>query len=307
MSVGLRSMTLEYVGASYAYLRHGLAIARRDPLIYVQIVVAYAAPALVAGYLTATAREPNLWQRAAILGLPWLTAVLGTVVVMIAVGYHARGQRVGFGRASREALGWVPRYFWTNCHTSVIFWVPIGLLLEARLWLGVFIPSQDAAKVTLGLLWWLVTGLVAVTLHTRTVVAPFLAVHSDLPGTLAALEAWRLSGRHFPLCLSTFVVASLPVALPLALVGLGLIITLPGADLVAWQAALANLVLAGIQAIRPVLIPALYVLYRDLWGTELARREREGAPGVPGLARAILALTKPLPKLGRWHSEVERS
>ena len=118
----------------YTYLRRGLTIVRRDPGLYLWIVAVYAAPALVAGYLSVTAPEPTVWERAAMYVLPWITAVFGTVVVMIAVGYHAQGRPIGVFRASWEALPWVPRYFWTNAHTSVIFWVPIGLLFTVRNW-----------------------------------------------------------------------------------------------------------------------------------------------------------------------------
>jgi hypothetical protein len=200
----------------------------------------------------------------------------------------------------------VPRYFWTNVHTTVIFWVPVGLLLEAREWQAAAMPVGGAWGLALAALWWLVTGVAALCLHTRTLLAPFLAVHSDLPGTLAALEAWRLSGRHFAVCLSTFVVATVPVGLPLALLGLGLALTLSGAALTAFLAAAPNLVWAGIQAVRPILIPAVYGLYNDLWNAELARRRREGTPPVPGFARALLALTRPLPHPGRWPSEQVR-
>ena len=71
--------------------------------------------------------------------------------------------------------------------------------------------------MALGGLWWLAITTCALYLHMRTVLAPFFAVDADLPGTLAALEAWRLSGRHFPVCLATFVLGSQPIASPLGL------------------------------------------------------------------------------------------
>jgi hypothetical protein len=291
----------------WIYLRRGLATARPWFGIQIRILAVYAAPALLAAYLAATVREPGSWERGAMLGLPWVTAILGTVVVMVAVGHHAHGRSVGVVRATREAVPWVPRYFWTNVHTTVIFWVPVGLLLEAREWQTEAMPVGGAGGLALAALWWLVLGAAALCLHTRTLLAPFLAVHSDLPGTLAALEAWRLSGRHFSVCLGTFVAATVPVGLPLALLGLGLALTLSGAALSAFLAAAPSLVWAGIQAVRPVLIPAVYALYNDLWNAELARRRRVGTPPVPGLARTLLALTRPLPHPGRWGSEQVRA
>jgi hypothetical protein len=276
----------------WAYLQRGLAIVRRDVGVYLRIVALYAAPALLAAYLSATRREPNLLEQSAMVVLPWVTAVLGTVVVMIAISYHARSERVGLSRASWEALPWMPRYLWTNVHTSLIFWLPIGLLLGARAWQEETAPLGGLPGLALAGLWWLALGSVAVCLHTRTILAPFLAVHSDLPGTLATLESWRLSGNHFAACLGTLVIAGLPIALLLGVVGLGLATTLSGAGQTAFLTALPNLTWAGIQAVRPVLIPAVYALYVDLWQAESDRRRRVGAPPVPALARALLMLTR---------------
>jgi hypothetical protein len=283
--------TLGWQGA-FVYFRRGLATLRRSPGVHLQVLALYAAPALLAAYLSAG--EPYLWQQIAIASLPWVTVVLGTVVVMIVVSHQAHGRSIGVGAASCEALAWVPRYLWTNVHTSLIFWLPVGLLLRAREHL-VAILSGTTIEPAANVAWWTITGAVALGLHTRTLLAPFLAIHSDLPGTLAALEAWRLSGRHFAICLATFIVASLPVGLPLALLSLLLLLTLPAPGQAAFVAAAPSLVWAGIQAIRPLLIPAVYALYQDLWRHELQRRQREGDPSTPGFARALLAITRPLP------------
>jgi hypothetical protein len=153
--------------------------------------------------------------------------------------------------------------------------------------------------VAVTVLWWFVIAVVALVLHTRTLLAPFLAIHGDLPGTLAVLEAWRASGRHFGVCLSTLIAAGGPVVVPLLGLSLVLILTLPGLALVVFFAALGDLVWVAIQATRPVLIPALYALYGDLWKAESARRRRDGEPPVPTVARVLLALTRPLPNPGR--------
>jgi hypothetical protein len=63
--------------AGYAYLGRGLAILRPHLALYLKILVVYALPSLIAAYLLATVSVPNLWQEAAILCLPWITAVLG--------------------------------------------------------------------------------------------------------------------------------------------------------------------------------------------------------------------------------------
>ena len=243
-------------------------------------------------------------EQAATLVLPYVTAILGTVVVMVAVGSQAHGRRVGVIQASLMALPWVPRYVWTNVHTTVIFWTPIGLLLLARAWQEKAIALSGGVQPAVNGLWWLVIAGAALVIHTRTVLAPFLAIHGDLPGTLAVLEAWRLSGRHFAVCLSTLVVAGGPVALPFLGLSLALIMTLPAAALVVFFAVLGDLVWVAIQATRPILIPALYLLYGELWEEELARRRSHGEPPVPIVARILLALTRPLPHPRRPSSSV---
>ena len=273
---------------------------RRAPGLYVLITLVYAPPALVAGIAENVLREPSPWQQAMKLALSWITIVLGAVVVMVAVGYHARGRTVDLGGATRLALRWTPRYVWTNVHTSLIFWVPTGLLVAIRQWQAQALPLAGPSDVAAGCLWWLVIVGVALYLHTRTLLAPFFAVHADLPGTLAFLEAWRLSGHHFSLCFATFVLGTLPVAVPLVLLMVLVARSLSAAAQDAMITAAPDLAWAGIQTIRPVLIPAVYWLYRDLWKAEEEHRQREGQPRVPGPLRLVLALTQPLPKPGRW-------
>jgi hypothetical protein len=281
-------------GASY--VRRGQAVARLDRGAYLWAFAVYAIPSLVAGYLAATEGQRTRLHDAAALGLPWLTIVLGATVLMVLVGYHGRGRRIGLGRATLAGLRWVPRYVWTNCHTTVIFWVPVGLLLALRAW------QQGPAPVVgpLWAAWWLVIGALALYLHCRTLLAPFLAVHADLPATQAVLEAWRLSGRHFGLCLATFVFGTLPLALPFLGLAGAAALTLDAATLGMLERGAPDLAWVAVHGLRPLLVPAVYCLYKDLWHAELVRREREGAPADPTAVRWLLRLTRPLPKLGRW-------
>ena len=283
------------------YLRRGLAITRKHRGTHALIFLVYATPAAVAAWLavSAVATRPAAGAQAAMLVLPYVTAIVGTVVVMVAVGQQAHGRRTGLIRASLKGLPWVPRYFWTNVHTSVIFWVPVGLLLLGRAWQETVAPLPAGVSPILDVVWWVSIGAVALVVHTRTLLAPFFAIHGDLPGTLAAVEAWRMSGRHFGLCLFTLIAGAGPLAVPLLAAALGLLLTLSGQAQAAFASAIGDLVWVGIQAIRPVLIPAVYVLYGDLWTAELARRRREGEPPIPAFARPLLALTRPLPHLGR--------
>jgi hypothetical protein len=283
-----------------SYVGCGLAWVRQAPGLYLLITLAYTAPAAVAAGLAALARDPGPWQQALMLALPWVTIVLGAVVIMVAVGFQSRGQIVSPGRATRVAARWVPRYLWTNVHTSIIFWLPIGLLLVLHQWLLSIAPDEFGTNTPLDILLWLLIAGLAIYLHTRTLLAPFLAVHADLPATLAMLMAWRLAGRHFAVCLATLVLGSLPVALPLVLLALALARAVEGPARAALVAAAPDLAWAGIQLIRPVLIPALFLLYRDLWQAEQTQLERQDGPAVARIARLALALTRPLPKLGGW-------
>lgn len=283
-----------------AYLARGLALLRAAWPAYLLITLVYAAPALLAAALALTVPAPAPWLRALIDTLPWLTAVLGTVAMMIAIGEGAHDRPVRLDRATTEGLRWTPRYLWTNAHTSLVFWLPMALLAEARAWQEAALPLAGPAGAALAGLWWLLAIGLALILHTRTLLAPFLAVHGDLPGTLATLEAWRLSGRHFALCLGILLLGSLPVALPLGLLALSGLLLL-GEPV--WQAlTLAGpaLLWAAIQAVRPVLMPAVYALYTDLWPSEQARRASEGTPPLPRAVRLLLALTRPLPHLPAW-------
>jgi hypothetical protein len=117
--------------------------------------------------------------------------------------------------------------------------------------------------------WMLLIGLVALHQHVRTVLAPYLAVHGELGGTRAALTSWELGGRHFWPLLGTFVLASLPVALPLGVVYLAVERFGPDALSAALLAASWQLGWVGVQSTRGLLIPALHNAYEDLYAAAL--------------------------------------
>lgn len=273
---------------SAEYVRRGQEIAGLDRGIYLRAVLVYALPSLVAGYLAATVDAPGLLERALMLGLPWLTIVLGAAVLMVVVGCHGRGRRIGLVDATRQGLRWVPRYVWTNCHSTLIFWGPVGALLLLR---EALIPNDG------GVLWaagWLAIVACALYLHCRTLLAPFLAVHADLPATVAIVEGWRLSGRHFGVCFWTFVLGTLPVALALG-IAMGLASALVSPE--TWarlERGAADLAWVGVHAVRPLLVPALYCLYKQLGHAQ------PSTPDLPGWASWLTDLTRGLPRLGRW-------
>ena len=108
-------------------------------------------------------------------------------------------------------------------------------------------------------------GLVALHQHVRTVLAPYLAVHGELGGTSAALRSWQLGGQHFWQLLGTFVLGSVPVALPLGIVYLAVEHFGPDPLSTAVLAASWQLGWVGVQSTRGLLIPALHTAYESLY------------------------------------------
>lgn len=245
--------------AAWWNLRRGLDITRQQPDLYVKLVLLYSLPPLVAaGLVVYGPRDTPWWYQQLVSILPIITMVVAPVVLMHAVDAGRGGERIGVLEATRRGVPWVPRYVWTNVHTTVLFWVPVGalVLLWERSPLGPWLPTA---------VWVAVIALVALHQHVRTVLAPYLAVHGELDGTRAALTSWELGGQHFWHLLGTFVLGSLPVALPL---GLAFLIAEHfgpdplGAALLAasWQ-----LGWVGVQSTRGLLIPALHTAYEDLY------------------------------------------
>ncbi len=261
-------------------------MAGQQPALFIQIAALFSIPALVAAGLVAATGQGETWQAPVLFLLQSLTTVVAPVVFMMAVSAVHEGERASAWRVTRRALPWLPRYLWTNAHTSVVFWVPVGtLLLLPGLVDGVGEPP-GLLGAAMSFLWPLALLLLAVFLHSRTVLAPFLAVHGDLPGTLAAWESWRLSRRHFPIVVSTLLVSSLPSGLPIALLA-GPI----AAGVIPWPAdpeVLPQLTGVALQLVRLTLVPAMYLLYCDLW--QGMDRDRV-AQDLPGPIGALLALS----------------
>ena len=248
--------------AGWWNLRHGLAITRQQPDLYVKLVFLYSLPPLLAAGLVLYGPKDTLWSQPLVSLLPLITMVVAPVVLMHAVDAGSGGERIGVLEATRRGVPWVPRYVWTNMHTTVLFWVPVGalVLLWERSPLGNWLPAA---------VWVAVIGLVALHQHVRTMMAPYLAVHGDLGGTRAALTSWELGGRHFWPLLGTFVLASLPIALPLGVAYLLAERFGPDPLSAALLAASWQLGWVGVQSTRPLLIPALHTAYEDLYAARL--------------------------------------
>ena len=244
--------------AGWWSLRRGLDITRQQPDLYLKLVLLYSVPPLLAAALVLYGPKDAAWDQPLAYLLPCITMVVAPVVLMHAVDAGRGGERIGVLEATRRGVPWVPRYVWTNIHTTLLFWVPVGtlMLLWERSPLGTWLPTG---------VWIVVIGLVALHQHVRTVLAPYLAVHAELGGTRAALTSWELGGQHFWPLLGTFVVASLPVALPLGVAYLAIAHFGPDPLSAALLAASWQLGWVGVQSTRGLLIPALHTAYEELY------------------------------------------
>jgi hypothetical protein len=238
-------------------VRRGMAITARQPDLYVQLVLLYSLPPLAAAWLVVTGPRDSAWYAPLVFALPWITVVVAPVVVMAAVEAGRDGQRLSVLEATRRGVPWVPRYLWTNVHTTLLFWLPVGSLILVYAWspLGGLVPKA---------VWAAVIAVVAVHQHVRTMLAPYLAVHGDFGGTHATVQSWHLGGKHFWRLLGTFALGSAPVALPLGVAYLLAAEFAPSAVSAALLAASAQLCWVAVQSIRPVLIPALRTAYEEI-------------------------------------------
>ncbi|MCY3913884.1 MAG: hypothetical protein OXG43_11665 [Chloroflexi bacterium] len=284
---------------SLGYTRRGLRVLGATPWLYVQILSAFAAPAAIAAYVTASDIPEGFGRSALLYVLNAVSASAAPVVVMTAVAAGFHGVNLGFVNSMRHGLWWLLRYLWTNVHTTVIFWAPILVLLNLFEWQRREAPVDGGAGLALTAAWVVLIGVAALYIHSRTLLAPFFAVHGNLPATLATIESWRMSGRRFPIVFGTFIVASAPTAVPLAIVLTTLAFTLDEADgsRAVFKAMLPSLVWVVIKIVRPFLIAATYGLYTDLWTDEQRRRAEHGTPAVPLLARPLLAFSRWVPRL----------
>ena len=155
------------IKTSLKYLKSGAALTLRAPVLFAQIVVMFSLPALGAALLAGTIASGGNWG-VLLVTLDSLTTVVGPVVFMMAVGAGHRREATSFGQVVLQALPWLPRYIWTNVHTSVIFWLPVGSVVLLRGWLesGLGQTGVLDGVVTWGFVF-LVGGLAAY-FHSRT-------------------------------------------------------------------------------------------------------------------------------------------
>lgn len=244
--------------AAWSNLREGLGITAQQPDLYVKLVLLYSVPPLLAAWLVVAGPQNQMLVQVVVSLLPLITMVVAPVVLMHAVDAGRVGERISVFEATRRGVPRVPLYIWTNVHTTIFFWVPVGslVLLWERSPLGPWLPS---------VVWIVVIGLVALHQHVRTVLAPYLAVHGELGGTRAALTSWQLGGRHFWPLLGTFVLASVPVAVPFGVAFMAIEHFGPVALSTALLAASWQLAWVGVQSTRGLLIPALHAAYEGVY------------------------------------------
>ena len=220
-----------------------------------------------------------------------LSGTVAPVIFMKAVAAAHDGRRLGLWWHLADGTRWLPRYIWTNLHTTVIFWVPVGILTVGLISFQRLTFAETFPGGLISILWVVVIGGTGIYVHSRTLLAPFIAVHGNVPGSLAALESWRVSGRMFGPVFATFVIAAGPIAVPLAAVFMGFYLTLPGPALDVFTATLAAQVWIAVNLIRPPLVAATYALYTEVWADELERRAQLGHPATPALVRWLIDMS----------------
>ncbi len=251
---------------SREYLRRGAEMVLGNPLLFLQIVVGFSAPAVAASWLVASVPFGPWWREPVLFVLNATTIVVAPVVFMMGVKACHRGERVHVGTLLRRAIPWLPRYVWTNAQTSIIFWLPMSIAITLK---DAISHTAAMSAVAAGFTpldiaaWLLLLGPMALYLHSRTLLAPFLAVHGDRPGTVATWQSWKESWQHLPLVLSTFVLACIPTAIPVGLIAFAFMNGAGGRPPESADA-LAPLLGVGLQVIRLSLVPAAYALYLDL-------------------------------------------
>ncbi len=280
------------------YLRSGFQVVRSNPWLYAQLVVLFSVPAVAAAILSVSGAGNELSRLAGSVFLDFFPAQVASPIMMVAVAAGFAGHTLGVGESLRRGVPWLLRYIWTNLNTSVLFWVPIGTLVALFQRRIGGLPEDGATGVAINVTLIVIMIGLGLYIQSRTLLAAYLAIHENQPGTLAALNAWRVGGNHKWRVLQTFVLAGVPVALPLGLVVVALFIALQGtpAAQAVLLAMLPSLAWAAIQIVRPVMVPAVYSLYRDLWYDEVAKRARLGEPQNPAFIAPLLAVSAWIPR-----------
>ncbi|MBM4437036.1 MAG: hypothetical protein FJ029_07340 [Actinobacteria bacterium] len=269
------------------------AVLAYTPWTYVALVLLFSVPPVAAIVILASHPPEGLGLALTLAVLNFFGTIAPPVMFMMAVaaGYH-RERRPIVVHLWHGAT-WLPRYLWTNLHTSVIFWAPMGSVVLLFRWYLEEVRLSGPADAAVVAALYAGSIVVGLYVHARTLLAPFLAVHGNLPGTLAALGAWRLGGRYFPQGFGTMVVPAGPVVLPIAGIIVGVYLALrdsPDASGTFFATLPAQMGLA-LNIVRPVVVTATYGFFQDYWPRELRRRAADGTPPTPWPARALVTVS----------------
>ena len=273
------------------YAVRGLKTLRLTPLVFVAIMALFSLPAAGVIAITAADLPEGLWRTAGAAVLNLLSGTVAPVIFMKATAAAHDGQRLGLWWHLADGTRWLPRYIWTNLHTTVIFWVPVGALALGLIGFQRLALAESPPGILISILWVVAIGATGLYVHSRTLLAPFIAVHGNVPGSLAALESWRVSGRMLGPVFATFVISAGPIAVPLAAVFMGFYLTLAGLALDVFTATLVAQVWIAVNLIRPPLVAATYALYTEVWADELQRRAQLGHPATPALVRWLIDMS----------------
>ena len=273
------------------YAVRGLKTLRLTPLVFVAIMALFSLPAASVIAITAADLPEGLGRTAATTVLNVLSGTVAPVIFMKATAAAHDGQRLGLWWHLADGTRWLPRYIWTNLHTTVIFWVPVGALALGLIGFQRLALAESPPGILISILWVVAIGATGLYVHSRTLLAPFIAVHGNVPGSLAALESWRVSGRMLGPVFATFVISAGPIAVPLAAVFMGFYLTLAGLALDVFAATLVAQVWIAVNLIRPPLVAATYALYTEVWADELERRAQLGHPATPALVRWLIDMS----------------
>ena len=275
------------------HLRYGWRKINDQPRPFLEFIFAFAFLSAFAAFIDYVATPYTIRSRLPVYMLNVPVIVFASPCLMLAVqsAFDKSGKRAIPVLGS--SLPWVGRYLYTNAHSSVVFWVPIGLLYLMYRFQSINIPLSSDYDYLQRIVWGSIFVLAAIYLHTRTALAPYLAIHNNIQATLAITVSFRLSrGGDFWRVLGVLLFASIP---PIVVMGalLGLAQFLGILHLDRMSARSLHFIGLVLQGIRLLLIPSLYSLHQ----------ERFSDSGVASVAQGVPYALRPFP----WFSMMAMS
>lgn len=112
--------------AGVHYGRLGLRVLAFTPWMYARLLGLLALPAAAAALITAAGFPEGPGKATGPFGLNRISATLAPAMVMLAIAAGYRRVNLGVIGSLRVGAYWLPRYLWTNFHTTPIFWLPMA-------------------------------------------------------------------------------------------------------------------------------------------------------------------------------------